>query len=133
MLRKREDYSVPIEGSAGVGKTTFYLCRYGNESRFRLFFFLCFHVPFVHGHVRSGYEVMPALHLPFSQTKERLRGRGQLCTSATVLQGDATHFGFYSRVLLTVCVSICQDCCFIKPQAFSTFERSLLAFKITNN
>ena len=50
----------------------FYLCRYYNESTFLVWFFFslfffflfcfCFHLPLVHGCIRSGYEVIHTLH-----------------------------------------------------------------------
>ena len=52
----------PLKEAQELERQLFTCADTATSQGFDCFFFLCFHVPFVHGHVRSGYEVMPALH-----------------------------------------------------------------------
>ena len=73
-----------------------------------LVFVFLFLRTFCAGCVRSGYEMMQALHC--------------VIRNYIVLQGEAIHFGFYSRVLLTFCVSVCPDCGFIEARSKRTTQ-----------
>ena len=87
-------------------------CQYSNKSRFRLWFFFFFffggggggggiRVPFVHGCITSGYEVIHALH--------------------------NLHFIHIAHCLVKCFVSVCPDCGFIKSRSKGTTQINILS------
>ena len=106
-------FQVTVSRSMLERHSGYYPCRYGDESRFRLFgflpfcflfrfFFFCF--VFASLYCMAGYEVTHALPR-------------EIHCFAFVLRGKAIHFRFYAKVLLTVCPSVCPDCGFVKERS----------------